>query len=82
MDQQPATSGVPQQPEQKDFLVALLLSIFVGYLGIDRFYLGYVGLGIAKLLTAGGCGVWTVIDIILIAMGKLPDATGRPLRKS
>lgn len=75
------TAPAPQaQPEQKEFLVALLLSIFVGSLGIDRFYLGYVGLGIVKLLTAGGCGVWTLIDIILIAMNKLPDASGRPLK--
>lgn len=70
------------QPEQKDFMVALLLSIFVGSIGVDRFYLGYIGLGIVKLITFGGCGVWTVIDIILIAMGKLPDADGRPLKKS
>jgi len=77
MDQQPT-----QQPEQKDFIVALLLSIFVGSIGVDRFYLGYVGLGIVKLVTLGGCGVWTLIDIILIAMGKLPDASGQPLKKS
>ena len=77
MDQQPT-----QQPEQKDFLVALLLSIFVGSIGVDRFYLGYIGLGIVKLVTFGGCGVWTIIDVILIAMGKLPDANGQPLKKS
>ncbi len=93
MDQQPDQQGpqspAPQTPqqsaqptEQKDFLVALLLSIFVGSLGVDRFYLGYVGLGIVKLITLGGCGVWTVVDIILIAMGKLPDASGQPLKKS
>lgn len=78
MDQQQTT----QQPEQKDFLVALLLSILVGSIGVDRFYLGYIGLGIVKLITFGGCGVWTIIDIILIAMGKLPDANGQPLKKS
>ncbi len=78
---QPAAPAAPQaEPEQKEFIVALLLSIFVGSLGVDRFYLGYVGLGIVKLLTAGGCGVWTIIDIILIAMNKLPDANGRPLK--
>jgi TM2 domain-containing membrane protein YozV len=72
---------VSQAPQQKEWLVALLLSIFVGSLGIDRFYLGYVGLGILKLLTGGGCGIWWLVDLILIVMDKLPDAQGRPLKK-
>jgi TM2 domain-containing membrane protein YozV len=62
-------------------MVALLLSIFLGSLGVDRFYLGYMGLGVAKLLTCGGCGVWQIIDLIMIAMDKLPDANGQPLAK-
>jgi len=66
---------------QKDWTTALLLSIFTGLLGLDRFYLGYTGLGILKLVTLGGCGVWKLVDIILIAMNKLPDAQGYPLRK-
>jgi TM2 domain-containing protein/uncharacterized protein DUF4339 len=64
----------------KEWLVALLLSVFLGSLGIDRFYLGYTGLGIAKLLTCGGLGIWFLIDLILIALRKVPDANGRPLR--
>jgi TM2 domain-containing membrane protein YozV len=64
---------------KKSYMVALLLSILLGSLGVDRFYLGYVGLGIVKLLTGGGCGVWWIIDIILIAMKKLPDANGNAL---
>jgi ribosomal protein L40E len=66
---------------EKEWMVALLLSIFLGSLGIDRFYLGYVGLGILKLVTLGGCGIWWLIDLILIAMNKLPDAQGNPLRQ-
>lgn len=59
--------------------IALLLSYFLGYLGADRFYLGYTGLGIAKLLTCGGFGLWALIDAILIGMGKMKDAEGNSL---
>lgn len=64
---------------QRNFLVALLLSIFLGTLGIDRFYLGKIGTGIVKLLTGGGFGIWWIIDIILIATGTMTDKWGRPL---
>ncbi len=65
--------------QKKNFLTALLLSIFLGSFGIDRFYLGYIGLGLLKLLTAGGCGVWWLIDVILIASKQLKDANGNAL---
>ena len=60
----------------KSKIVALILSIFLGELGIDRFYLGYIGLGILKLITCGGFGIWYIIDIILIATGKLKPKDG------
>lgn len=50
----------------KDPTIALVLSILAGYLGIDRFYLGNVGLGIGKLLTCGGLYIWWIIDMFLI----------------
>jgi len=63
----------------KSQATAFLLSYFLGTLGIDRFYLGYTGLGILKLVTCGGLGVWALIDAILIGMGKLRDADGNSL---
>jgi hypothetical protein len=74
-------SQVPGVFSDKDWLTAVLLSLFVGTLGIDRFYLGYTGLGVLKLITLGGCGLWALIDLILIAIGNIPDAEGRPLRR-
>ena len=53
--------------KDKNWIAALLLSILIGSLGIDRFYMGYIGLGILKLITLGGFGVWWLIDLILIA---------------
>jgi len=63
----------------KSKTTALIISIFVGALGIDRFYLGYTGLGVLKLITAGGCGIWWIVDIISIATGKMKDAQGNSL---
>jgi hypothetical protein len=71
---------VPGLFSQKEWLTTVLLSFFLGGLGVDRFYLGYTGLGVAKLLTCGGFGIWAVIDFILILLRKLPDSDGRPLR--
>ena len=58
---------------------ALILSILLGEFGIDRFYLGYTGLGVLKLITFGGAGIWWLIDIIKIATGKMKDAQGNDL---
>jgi TM2 domain-containing membrane protein YozV len=50
---------------KRNYLIALLLSIFLGWLGIDRFYVNHIGLGILKLITLGGLGIWWLIDIIM-----------------
>jgi len=63
----------------KNQITALLLSIFLGEFGIDRFYLGKIGTGLLKLITAGGGGIWWIIDIILIASGSMKDKQGNEL---
>jgi TM2 domain-containing membrane protein YozV len=60
----------------KSQLIALLLVILVGGLGIHRFYLGYTWQGVVQLLTLGGCGVWALIDLIRIITGDLKPKDG------
>jgi TM2 domain-containing membrane protein YozV len=50
-----------------NWVLTLIMSIIFGSLGVDRFIMGHVGLGILKLITFGGCGIWWLIDLILIA---------------
>ena len=61
---------------QKSWLVTLLLCLFVGTLGVHRFYVGKIGTGILQLFTLGGFGIWTLIDFILIACKKFTDVNG------
>jgi hypothetical protein len=71
---------VPWLYSDRNWMVAVVLSLFLGVFGIDRFYLGYTGIGIAKLVTIGGLGIWALIDCVLIAVRVVPDAAGLPLR--
>ncbi|MBD3252835.1 NINE protein [Candidatus Pacearchaeota archaeon] len=66
---QPTQTQQPIDPNKKPkkWIIALLLSILVGSLGVDRFYMGYIVSGIFKLITLGGFGIWWLIDLILIA---------------
>lgn len=61
---------------EKSQVIALILVLLVGGLGIHRFYLGYTWQGIVQLLTLGGCGIWALIDLIRIIMGTLKPKDG------
>jgi TM2 domain-containing membrane protein YozV len=78
-----SVAGIPtaitETESTKNYMVAIILSFFFSSLGVDRFYLGYVGIGLAKLLTLGGLGIWALIDFFLIVFGKVHDRQGLPL---
>ncbi|WP_433302093.1 TM2 domain-containing protein [Actinoplanes sp. CA-030573] len=65
----------------KSWIATLLICFFLGSLGIHRFYVGKVGTGILMLITFGGLGVWTLIDFIMIAVGKFSDKDGLALAR-
>jgi len=64
----------------KDPTITLIISIVVGSLGIDRFFIGDTGLGIAKLLTCGGLGIWAIVDWFLI-MGRTREVNIQRIRQ-
>jgi len=64
------------------YLTATYFSLFLGFFGVDRFYLGHVGLGIGKLLTFGGLGIWWLIDVIYIALGNAKTKSGVRINRS
>jgi RNA polymerase subunit RPABC4/transcription elongation factor Spt4 len=71
----------PINGEGKDWLTTLLLCFFLGALGVHRFYTGHTAIGVVQLLTLGGCGIWALIDLIIIIMGNFKDSNGHLLVK-
>ncbi len=68
MEQKTGETKVETNKDKEvNWTLTLIMSIIFGQLGVDRFIMGQIGLGIVKLITLGGCGVWWIIDIILIA---------------
>ncbi len=66
-------------PRQRHFLAVFFLSFLWGTFGVDRMYLGKYGTGILKLITAGGFGLWTIVDLILIMGGYMRDKQNREM---
>lgn len=73
---QPASN----RPNEDRWLIALILCILVGSLGVHRFYTGNIVTGVLMLITLGGCGVWTIIDLIMIAANTYRDGNGNTLK--
>jgi len=69
-----------EQVSQKSRLAVTLLSFFLGWLGVHRFYLGKVGTGVAMFFTGGGLGIWNLIDFIMAIAGAMKDKDGRPIK--
>lgn len=69
------------QTGTKSWIAALLLCFFLGVIGVHRFYVGKIGTGILQLITAGGLGVWVLIDFIMIIIGSFKDKQGQPLAR-
>jgi TM2 domain-containing membrane protein YozV len=71
----------PTATGSKSWIAALLLCFFLGSFGIHRFYVGKIGTGVLMLVTFGGLGLWTLIDFIMIAIGKFSDKQGNALAR-
>lgn len=77
----PPVTPFQSVPSDKNYLTTGLLSIFLGVLGVHRFYLGKKGSGVAQFLTFGGLGLWTLVDVISILFGTVKDSNGRTVTK-
>lgn len=74
-------SNYTTQTSDKKKMVALLLCIFLGMIGVHHFYVGRIGMGILYIFTGGLFGIGWLIDIIKIATGSFKDNVGAPLRE-
>ena len=61
-------------------LITILLCWFLGILGAHRFYTGHTIIGIIQLLTLGGCGIWVLIDFVMLLLGNFKDADGNTIK--
>lgn len=77
---QTATINTEITEQRNKWITCLLLCWFLGVLGVHRFYTGHTVIGVVQLLTLGGCGIWALIDLIIIISGNFNDAEGNPIK--
>ena len=81
MSDEQSTDAASGEVSDKGMVPAALLCFFLGFLGIHRFYVGKTGTGILMILTLGGLGIWSLIDLVMIIVGSFKDAQGRSLQR-
>jgi TM2 domain-containing membrane protein YozV len=77
---QATTISIEINDQKNKWITCLLLCWFLGIFGVHRFYTGHTALGIFQLFTLGGCGIWTLVDFIIIISGNFKDAQGNPIK--
>ncbi|MEC4113181.1 TM2 domain-containing protein [Myroides pelagicus] len=77
---QPGVFNQQANEDKNRWLTAVLLCWFLGFLGVHRFYTGNTAIGIVQLLTLGGCGIWVIVDLILLVSGNYKDGEGNIIK--
>jgi TM2 domain-containing membrane protein YozV len=77
---QPMLENSEKQESQNRWIISMILCWFLGVFGVHRFYTGHTTIGIVQLLTLGGCGIWALVDFIMLVVGSYKDANGIPVK--